>query len=109
MRIRSSDSLGEQIQRRFPALRVVKTLNTLTAGLMVDPGQLAEGNHTIFVAGDDAEATATATSLLESFGWTDVLDLGDITSSRGSEMYFALWARLWGALGTPIFSIEVVR
>lgn len=105
----NTDSLGEQIQRRFPTLRVVKTLNTLNAGLMVAPGQLAGGDHTVFVAGNDPDAKATVTSLLESFGWTDVLDLGDITASRGCEMYFALWARLWGALGTPAFSIKVVR
>ena len=35
----NTDSLGEQIQRHYPAVKVVKTLNTVTAGLMVDPRQ----------------------------------------------------------------------
>ena len=51
-----TDSLAEQIQRSFPAARVVKSLNTMTAALMVDPGRVAGGDHTTFVSGDDAEA-----------------------------------------------------
>ena len=63
----------------------------------------------MFLCGDDADAKATATGLLESLGWTDIIDLGGITNARGSEMYVALWVRIWGALGTPTFSIKVVR
>jgi predicted dinucleotide-binding enzyme len=40
--VKDSDSLGEQIQRAFPAARVVKTLNTLNADLMAHPEQLAD-------------------------------------------------------------------
>ena len=105
----NTDSLGEQIQRRFPEARVVKTLNTTNTSLMVDPGQLAGGDHTVFVSGDDADAKAAATDLLRSFGWTDVVDLGDITTARGAEMYLPLWLRMFGALGTPVFSIKAVR
>src|SRR5215204_3498973 len=39
--VSNTDSLGEQIQRRFPEARVVKTLHTMNAYLMVDPTQLA--------------------------------------------------------------------
>src|SRR5438128_334837 len=28
---------------------------------------------------------------------------------RGTEMYLALWIRLWGKLGTPHFNIRLVR
>lgn len=105
----NTDSLGEQIQHRFPRARVVKALNIVNAFLMVDPGQLAGGDHSMFLCGDDADAKATTTGLLESLGWTDIIDLGGITNARGSEMYVALWVRLWGALGTPTFSIKVVR
>jgi hypothetical protein len=38
----NDDSLGEQIQRAFPEAKVVKGLNTVTAALMVNPGQLTE-------------------------------------------------------------------
>jgi len=38
-----------------------------------------------------------------------VIDLGDIEQARGTEMYLALWTRLWGALGTPHFNLKIVR
>ena len=38
-----------------------------------------------------------------------LFDLGDITASRGTEMYIALWLRLMGAAGTGRFNIHVVR
>lgn len=105
----NTDSLAEQIQRRFPGARVVKSLNTVNAAVMVDPGGLADGDHTVFVSGDDDEARATVTALLRELGWTDVLDLGPLSTARGPEMYLALWLRLMGAVGTPRVSIRVVR
>ena len=104
----NDDSLGEQIQRALPDVRVVKTLNTVTAAVMVDP-TLVVGAHTVFVAGDDPAAKAQTADLLQEFGWphSSILDLGDITAARGAEMYMALWLRLWGAAGTPILNLEV--
>lgn len=103
------DSLGEQVQAAFPETRVVKTLNTVNADAMVDPSLVGD-DHTVFVCGNDEEAKATVKALLsEGFGWRDVLDLGDITQSRGTEAYLLLWVRLWGALGTANFNIKVVR
>ena len=105
----NTDSLGEQIQRRFPEAKVVKTLHTMNAYLMVDPAQLAATDHTAFVSGDDAEAKAMVTELLRSFGWTDIIDLGDITTARSSEMLLPIWLRLFGALHKPIFNFKIVR
>ena len=104
----NDDSLGEQIQRALPDVRVVKTLNTVTAAVMVDP-TLVAGPHTMFVAGDDAAAKAQASELLQEFGWParSILDLGDITAARGMEMYLALWLRLYGAAGTAVLNVEV--
>ena len=107
--VSNTDSLGEQIQRRFPEAKVVKTLHTMNAYLMVDPTQLAGADHTVFVSGDDAEAKATVIELLRSFGWTDIIDLGDITTARGTEMLLPIWLRLFGALQKPIFNFKIVR
>ncbi len=106
--VKDSDSLGERIQAAFPDLRVVKTLNTLTAALMVDPGLLSEGTS-VFVSGDDASAKATVTEILTAFGHQDVIDLGGIETARGTEMLLPLWLRTMGALGTAMFNVKVVR
>jgi predicted dinucleotide-binding enzyme len=108
--VANTDSLGERIQRAFPAARVVKTLNTMNALIMVNPRQLADGGHTVFVCGDDPQAKALVSELLtEGFGWRDVIDLGDITAARATEMVLPIWLRLWGALQTPMFNFNVVR
>ncbi len=106
--VKDTDSLGEQIQRAFPRTRVVKSLNTLTADLMVRPDQLPDVS-TVFVSGDDADAKATVISLLTEFGHRDVIDLGDITTARGTEMLLPVWLRLMGALGTATFNFKIVR
>jgi predicted dinucleotide-binding enzyme len=107
--VKDTDSLGEQIQRAFPAARVVKTLNTMNAHLMAHPKTLADGDHSVFVSGDDAQAKQTVVDLLTSLGHTDVVDLGDITTARGTEMMLPVWLRLWGSLGTPAFNFKIVR
>jgi len=107
--VKDTDSLGEQIQAAFDELKVVKALNTLTAALMVNPKAIADGDHSVFVSGNDAEAKKTVIGLLESFGHTDVIDLGDITTARGSEMVLPIWLRLMGVLNTPMFNFKIVR
>ena len=104
----NTDSLGERIQAAFPDARVVKSLNTTNAHVMVDPRQLTEPTA-IFVAGNDQEAKDWVRhELLERwFGWEQVLDLGDIGAARGLEMWMPLWLRLWGAAGTGAFNMRV--
>ena len=106
----NTDSLGEQIQRRFPQARVVKTLNTMNCEVMADPSRVP-GDHDVFLCREDADAKRQVAELLESFGWpaARIRDLGGISSARGTEMYVALWLRLWGAVGTGDFNIAVVR
>jgi predicted dinucleotide-binding enzyme len=106
----NTDSLGEQIQRAFPEVKVVKTLNTMNAYVMVDPAKVAGGDHDLFVSGNDASAKARVIELLEHwFGWRTVIDLGDITTARGTEMLLPIWLRLLGALGTPMFNFKIAR
>ena len=105
----NTDSLGELIQRTFPKLKVVKSLNTLTAYLMVNPGLLPEPTN-IFLNGNDAEAKSEVKKLLTTFGWNekDIIDLGDITTARGTEQLLPIWVRLWGTLQTPMFNFKIV-
>ena len=106
--VKDTDSLGEQLQRAFPDTRVVKSLNTVTAELMVHPDRLPEPT-TVFVSGDDADAKRLVTGLLTELGHRDVIDLGGIETARGTEMWLPLWLRLMGALGTAEFNLKVVR
>jgi 8-hydroxy-5-deazaflavin:NADPH oxidoreductase len=108
--VANDDSLAERIQREFPDGRVVKTLNTVTAPVMVDPSSVGDGDHHVFVSGNDRDAKADVASWLrEWFGWREVVDLGDITTARGTEMYLALWVRLMAAFDSPMFNVRIVK
>ncbi len=106
--VKDTDSLGEQVQRAFPDARVVKSLNTMNASVMANPAVLPEST-TVFLSGDDPQAKAVVAGLLAEFGWSDILDLGDITTSRGPEMWLPLWLRVMGAVGGPVFNLRIVR
>jgi predicted dinucleotide-binding enzyme len=105
----NTDSLGELIQRTFPETHVVKTLNTMNCFLMVNPAALP-GDHSVFVSGNDDQAKSTALEILKSFGWktNNIIDLGDITTARGTEQLLPIWIRLYGALKTPMFNFKIV-
>lgn len=104
----NTDSLGEQIQRTYPEARVIKTLNTVNANVMVDPAKLVEQTH-VFVSGDDIEAKATVVRILRDwFGWKQIIDLGGIETSRSVEMYVLLWHSLRNAISSQRFNIKVV-
>jgi predicted dinucleotide-binding enzyme len=108
--VANDDSLAETLQRAFPNVRVVKSLNTMNAGVMVDPGRVP-GDHVVFVAGDDAAAKETVTSLLGEFGWPAdrVVDLGGLRGARGAEMFVMLWWSMAQSLGTFDFNIGIDR
>lgn len=105
----NTDSLGEQIQRAFPDCKVVKSLNTMNAYIMVNPSLLPEDHH-VFLSGDDADAKGVVKDLLQSIGWKapNILDLGDITTARGAEQLVPIWIRIWTAFKNPAFNFKVV-
>ena len=88
---------------------MVKSLNTVTAAVMVDPSLVGGGDHTMFVAGNYDSAKSEVTMLLHSFGWRDVVDLGDISGARGMEAMLVLWLRSMQTLGGPMFNVKLVR
>ena len=87
----------------------MKTFNTMAVTLQVNPQMLTNADHSIFVSGNDADAKAEVTKILNSYGWKDVIDLGDITTARGTEMLMPFWLRMWGSLQTPIFNYKIIR
>ena len=105
----NDDSLGEQIQREHPLLKVVKALNTMNVDVMVHPDRV-HGQHDVFICGNDAIAKATVTKILmEWFGWEYVIDLGDIVNARGMEMALPLWISLQKKIGTNIFNFKIAK
>ncbi len=107
----NTDSFGEKLQRSFPNAHVVKSLNTMWAGIMVNPALVASGDHTVFMSGNDAGAKTQTADLLQQFGWKteNMIDLGDISSARCTEMLLPVWLRTWGVLGTAAFNFKIVR
>ncbi|MFA6456156.1 MAG: NAD(P)-binding domain-containing protein [Bacteroidota bacterium] len=109
--VSNTDSLGEQIQRAYPNVKVVKAFNTLSNPLMVNPSLVNNGDHSLPICGNDAEAKKKVVQLLNTFGWKNenIIDLGDITNSRGTEAFLLLWIRFFGAFQSPMFQMKIVK
>src|SRR5258706_998908 len=107
----NTNSIGENIQQQYPKAKVVKTLNTFGMTLGVNPKQLKNGNHSVFVSGNDESAKAKTKTLLTEFGWEidNIIDLGDITGARAMEMYLILAVRMKMLFGESIFNIKVIK
>jgi predicted dinucleotide-binding enzyme len=108
----NTDSLGERIQKAFPETRVVKALNTVNCDIMIEPSRVP-GSHNLFICGNDAAAKKRVTQYLSDwFGWKpdNIIDVGDITAARGTEMMMPLWMRLFqGVIGHPHFNWQIVQ
>lgn len=97
------------VGRTLGAARVVKSLNTMSHEVMVEPS-LVPGDHAASVCGDDESARAEVRRLLvEDFGWSEPIDLGPLSASRGTEAWLPLWTRLYRHLGTGRFNLRLVR
>lgn len=106
----NTNSLGEEIQKTFPQAKVVKALNTMWCGVMVNPAMINGGDHHTFVCGNDVGAKEKVKEMLQSFGWLEmnIFDLGDITKARGTEMYLPLWISMYGITKNGAFNIKIV-
>jgi predicted dinucleotide-binding enzyme len=75
---------------------------------MVEPGNLQQ-RHSVFIASNDDAAKRAVTELLRSFGWQDIIDLGDLSNCRAMEQLIPLWMSLERKFGGPQFNLAVVR
>jgi 8-hydroxy-5-deazaflavin:NADPH oxidoreductase len=107
--VKDTDSLEEILQRAFPTVRLVKTLNTMTAALMVNPHLVGHGDHTVFLSGNAPQAKAQVAQLRRELGWHDILDLGDIAMARGTEMMLSIGHAVMRALSPAEIAFKVVR
>jgi predicted dinucleotide-binding enzyme len=84
-----NSSLMEALQAKFPEARFVKAFNSVGSARMVDPS-FADGRPTMFLCGDDAEARAAVSAILEQFGW-EPADMGRAIAARAIEPLAQLW------------------
>lgn len=108
----NSTSLGEAIQNAIPGAFVVKTLNTINCKLMVNASMINNGDHHLFVCGNDIDAKNNVKHILvDNFNWKadHLIDLGDITNARIVEAIVPFWVSVWQALGTPLFNFKIVQ
>ena len=107
----NTNSLGEEIQKMLPATKVVKTLNTMWNGLMLNPAMIGDGEHINYICGNDADAKTKVITLLNEFGWknTSILDLGDITGARATEGLMPIWLRVYGVKKSGVFNFKIVE
>lgn len=84
-----NDSLIEQLQREYPAVKFVKAFNSVGSAFMVDP-QFRNGPPTMFICGNDAGAKATVSGIVQAFGW-EVADMGTAAAGSALEPLCKLW------------------
>ena len=74
-----STTTAELLQAHLPASKVVKAFNHIYAAQLTTDGKPAgsENRRALVIAGDDAGAKATVTSLLDQFGF-DTVDAGPL-------------------------------
>lgn len=109
--LNNTNSLAEEIQKTFPDVQVVKTLNTMWAGIMINPGLLGNGDHINYICGNSPQAKSKVQKLLNQFGWKNenIIDLGDITGARATESVLLIWLRIMGAIKEGVFNFKIVR
>ena len=108
----NTTSLGEQLQEALPTAHIVKTLNTVNYNLMIDARKVDNGNHNLFICGNDADAKNKAMHfLVDNFHWKPeyLIDLGSIESARCTEAIVPFWVLVYRSIGTPLFNFKIVH
>lgn len=85
----SGESAGELIQKWLPDSFVVKAFNSVGSGFMFKP-KFEDGQPTMFICGNDADAKKKVTQILKDFAW-DVMDSGSIEASNALEGLCIIW------------------
>jgi 8-hydroxy-5-deazaflavin:NADPH oxidoreductase len=95
-------SAAQELAAIAPGARVVKAFNTTFAGTLID-GEVAGQPLDVFLAGDDEEAKATVSQLVEDGGLRPI-DAGPLTRARELEATGLLHMSMQNELGTGFAS-----
>jgi len=85
----TDESLMEQLQKLLPDAKLVKAFNCVGNGFMYKP-DFGGQKPTMFICGNDDEAKATVTTILDAFGW-ETEDMGKVEAARAIEPLCILW------------------
>jgi 8-hydroxy-5-deazaflavin:NADPH oxidoreductase len=100
-------SWSEEMQKRVPGARVVKSFNAQGAETLANPvydGVCAAN----FYCGDDADAKRIVKGLIEEIGF-EPIDAGALKSARLLEPLMLLWLASSQALGTRDLAFHLLR
>jgi 8-hydroxy-5-deazaflavin:NADPH oxidoreductase len=106
-----STSAAEEIQKAFPAARVVKAFNTVFAQTLAAGPSLAGETVPVYFAGDDADAKEKVRALVKSTGFAPV-DAGGLKNARyleplaGLNVYFGYGAGRGTAIAPAWIGIQ---
>ena len=109
LEIGTTTSAGEEIARRAPGAVVVESLPVNAEILHSSSRQFGAQSPTVFVVGDDANAKAVVTKLIEEAGM-EPIDAGPLANARLIEPTGFLVAQLGYALGLgPNVALKLLR
>lgn len=102
----SLDALGAAGADNLAGKVLVDVANTLDFSQGPPPSLLATSKESLAEQIQQAfpEARVVKTRRVDH-----IVDLGDISTARGPELYVVLWLRLFGLFGDSQFNIKVVR
>jgi predicted dinucleotide-binding enzyme len=83
------DSLMERLQDIAADAKFVKAFNSVGSSSMINP-TYENGPPTMFICGNDEDAKASVTKILDEFGW-EIADFGGVKSARAIEPLCMLW------------------
>jgi predicted dinucleotide-binding enzyme len=100
-------SWAEEMQKKMPGARVVKSFNAQGAETLANPvyGGIRAAN---FYCGDDADAKRVVKQLIEEVGF-EAIDAGGLKGARLLEPLMLLWLASAQALGTRDFAFHLLR
>jgi predicted dinucleotide-binding enzyme len=84
------ESLMERLQRIASDAHFVKALNSIGAGIMINPVFENGIKPTMFICGNNDEAKKKVTEIVQKFGF-EIEDLGKAESARAIEPLCILW------------------
>ena len=83
------NSLMEHFQKIIPDANFVKCFNSVGSSLMYKP-DFTGVRPSMFICGNNTEAKATVTGILDAFGW-ETEDMGSVEAARAIEPLCILW------------------